>query len=574
MIPLAAIPVALWALADGNGGFVASGDSGQWQWGVPTSGPGGPLAVWGTRLDGDYFNDATDHLEVPIPDLTGLGYPVLTLRHWYVIQPGDVGLIEVDGGAGWTAVDPIFGYPTAGGFQGSSPGWIETSVDLSGFGPTPRVRLGFLSNPAVSAAGWYVSDVGLYDGDVTAPQLIPVVLPIDTELVSGPYVVEIAVQDDLNVVGVDLRTAVNAGSEQVVPMTPLGGGLYRGLLPGAPAGSVVSWYAVADDGQQTGRYPDIGSETFRVFLPAPTDLRMAVDGRVVGDEIALAWTPPVSTHTVLSYRIEPLDGAATEGPWVVFDTSATIPLLRAGARTFDVRAVFDVGVGDPSEPLTVSAEVPELVAVWPGAAFQGDTLRVRVLGHDLYLAQADAALDLGAGIAVHDLEVIDVDEAVAVLAIAPDAATGERDLVIASTWGSFLTERAFNVIAGADAPRIVSVEPETVRQGATVTVTIVASQILAGDVAVDPGDGLLVVRDPIVEGDTVEVDLVVSGDATPGLHTLILDDGARLWTADLVVDERVFAAQTGCGGCSGTPGHPGPMAWLVSLLWVRRRVSR
>lgn len=575
MTPIAAIPVMLWALADGTGGFVASGDSGQWQWGLPTSGPGGFDAVWATRLDGDYLNDATDHLEIPVPDVSGLAYPVLTLRHWYVIQPGDLGVVEVDGGAGWVTVDPIFGYPGVGGFSGDSLGWQITSVDLGGFGPTPRVRLTFQSDPAVSAAGWYVSDVGLYDGDVTAPRLVPVLTPVDTEQVGVGQAVELAVQDDVAVLSVELRASINGGSEQAVPMAALGGGSYRGLLPGAPAGSVVAWYAVADDGEQVGRFPDAGSETYRVILPAPTDLRTVAEGRVVGDEIELAWAAPVSSHEVLSYRVDAVDGAGNEGPWVVFDAAASVPLRPDGARTFEVHAVFDVGIGEPSAPLTVSAEVPELVALAPAMAFQGDTVRIRVRGHDLYLTQDAAALDLGAGVVVEELTVVDVDEAVAVVSIEPDSAPGPRDAVVASTWGSFRTEAAFVVVDGASAPRIVSVAPERLRQGETATVTIDASQVLAGPVTVDPGEGLLVVADPLVDGARVTVELVVAGDAAPGLHTLVLDDGARLWTADLLVDERVFAAQTGCRGCDAAPGG-GPLAAvaLAGLLVRRRRLAR
>ena len=191
---LAAIPVALWSFADSDNGFVPTGNSGQWEWGIPTSGPGGADPVWATRLTGDYFNDAVDELVVPVPDLTTVVDPVLTVRHWHRIQPGNLGTIEVDDGNGWVTVDPIFGYPGSGGFTGDSGGWIDTSVDLSMFGSTPTVRFRFLADSSVGDAGWYLSDVGVYDGDVTAPQVTPVLLPTDTEVIDQGYPVRLLVE--------------------------------------------------------------------------------------------------------------------------------------------------------------------------------------------------------------------------------------------------------------------------------------------------------------------------------------------------------------------------------------------
>ena len=68
--------VVLWAFAQDNGNAVSSGDAGQWEYAVPTSGPGGSDPMWATQASGPYLNDATDHLELNLPDLSGTGAPV------------------------------------------------------------------------------------------------------------------------------------------------------------------------------------------------------------------------------------------------------------------------------------------------------------------------------------------------------------------------------------------------------------------------------------------------------------------------------------------------------------------
>lgn len=572
---LAAIPVVVWSFDDGPNGFTPSGDSGQWEWGLPTTGPGGPTSVWATRLGADYFNDASDQLLVPLPDISGVADPVLTIRHWHRIQAGDYGSLEVNDGAGWVKVDPIFGYPSTDGFTGDSGGWIDTSLDLSPYSSSVQVRMRFVSDPAVSEVGWYLSEVGLYDGDVTAPLISPVSMPTDTEVVTVGYPVQVFVEDDTAVDTVTLYWAVNAGSEQSLAMVDTGSGIFEGVIPPQAPDSLVTWRAEASDGTLLSVYPDAGSESFRVFLPAPTDLRSTATGRVVDDRIELTWTPPVSIHAVQAYRIEAVD-LPSDGPWVLFDTVGDVALTPDGARSFQVRAVFDVGVGEPSDPVTISAEVPELLAVWPPAAWPGDAVRVRVAGANLFLTQDTVMAGFGEGVRVDDIEVVDVDHATVLVAIDPEAVPGPRDLVLGGAYGSFDFVGRFDVLDGDDAPRILSIEPDHIEQGETRTVAITASQTFFGELVVDPGEGLLLVSDPVVDGDVARIELFASGDASPGPRTLVLDDGSRLWTADLVVEERRYTVQTGCGGCNAgsLPSRlmeSGPVAWLLLLLGSRRR---
>ena len=82
---------------------------------------------------------------------------------------------------------------------------------------------------------------------------------------------------------------------------------------------------------------------------------------------------------------------------------------------------------------------------------------------------------------------------------------------------------------------------------------------------------MLVLSDPVLDGELARVELFASGDASPGPHTLVLDDGNRLWTVDIVVEERVYSVQTGCGGCNGSALPSGSVPWLLLLLALRRR---
>lgn len=71
----------------------------------------------------------------------------------------------------------------------------------------------------------------------------------DTENVAGPYTVDASISANFSppLTGTILRWRVNGGAFQDVAMASLGGGSYRGTIPGQPYPSLVQYYVVATD---------------------------------------------------------------------------------------------------------------------------------------------------------------------------------------------------------------------------------------------------------------------------------------------------------------------------------------
>lgn len=166
-----------------------------WEWGVPTGGPKGDNAMWGTNIDGLYGSGECASLESPhiqVGDVNDEGLGImrahLTWNQWYRSNSlYAAGLVMVDAGDGWTVLEPEGGYPgtTSGSQQegllaclgvaadqrvfsglhsSTSEGLKPFRADLSAYaGQEVRVRFLFAStwsvfNPTVYD-GWYIDDV-------------------------------------------------------------------------------------------------------------------------------------------------------------------------------------------------------------------------------------------------------------------------------------------------------------------------------------------------------------------------------------------------------------------------------
>ena len=140
-----------------DGGFRPTGSNDVWAHGTPAWGPSGAhsgTSVWGTRLDGNYPNDADCRLLTPEYRL-GRTAPALAFYDWYDISPSDTTLLEItdDNGASWTALD---------GFTGFSLSWEQRRYDLTPWaGAVVRFRFSLFADHAFTRAGWYIDDVGL-----------------------------------------------------------------------------------------------------------------------------------------------------------------------------------------------------------------------------------------------------------------------------------------------------------------------------------------------------------------------------------------------------------------------------
>ncbi len=536
--------VAMWDLAVDDGGFVPTGTLGQWEYGVPA---GASQAVWSTRLERDTLHDSVERLDVALPSTTGFQRPILVLSHAVDLGPGDTARLWLDTGAGPVPLD-VVGGPAGGVFTGAM-GSMESGIELP---PLPQggvLRFELQTDGAGAGPGWTIYRLALYDGDPIPPRIERVASPTDTQDLLGPHRIEVSIVEDVALLDVSVRVDDGAGV-QVFPMVEQGG-THVVDLPAFPPDTTVSWSVEARD-CNTGSV--LQGEPFRVYLAAPTDLVGPTDPRAVGTQATLAWSAPVSPWPVEYYRVEAVD---TGEQHTSSDTAVIVPLRSGPPQRFRVRARFHTPFGsvfgDPSEVLALQVEVPELLALEPGAGFPGERLYVEVTGRSFYLLEGVSSLGLVPDLEVVELDVRDVDRARALVAIPDDAPPGPRDLRVLGPRGVFDFSGVFQVNDARDAPRVVAVEPPSLVQGAEAEVRFVASVPYGGPIRMVVDDDLIVASDPVAEGEDLWVRLVAIGGARPGPHTVVIDDGRRLLSATLEVDPYVVPVR-GCGVAGGSDG--------------------
>ncbi|MFH1700168.1 MAG: choice-of-anchor J domain-containing protein [Candidatus Zixiibacteriota bacterium] len=146
-------------------------DGGQWQGGVPTSGPGAAYSgsnCAGTVLDGNYVEppygggSQTSRLISPsfvVPS----DNPRLRFNHWYNFSWSDYGFVQIRANGGdWVTV--------FGNYIWNSNGWTRPSIDMSMYADS-TVEIAFVITTENSASayagvsapdvatGWYVDDI-------------------------------------------------------------------------------------------------------------------------------------------------------------------------------------------------------------------------------------------------------------------------------------------------------------------------------------------------------------------------------------------------------------------------------
>ena len=543
-----------------DGGLVGGGTKEQWEWGDTTSGPEGGNS-WGTILDGNYLHDSADWLMLPPTPLSGLNRPVLELSHWFEIETGgDHGTVVLDDGVSSSLLTPVYGYPEISGFTGESDGWRTDWFLLDGAGDLSDVRLLFESDASASLSGWYLGSLLLWDGDPIPPWVGDAEGPEDTQDLVGPYRVEARVADDVGLEAVRLAWSVGLSAPDRVDMVEVEPGLYAGEIPGMDPDTDVDWWIEASDAENETTFPEGEASRFRVYLAAPTDLNIP-EGRVVGGRTSLDWAAPESPNAILGYRVY-RDGQLLDE---VHLPPAEVPLV-ASTQSVVVTALYDTITGDwegdPSEALEIQAHLSTLEPLEPDQAYAGDTLRVSLSGSYLLLSEGEVGLELGAGVEVLEIEVESADRATALLSLSTDAPLGLRDLALSS--GEVITSwpDAFEILDGADRPRLLSVDPDSLPQGEESTLVFLASEGPAATPLVDMGDGV-VVEEVTVLGDQITVKVAVALDAPLGERAVELDDGARILSGVTVrIRDQAVAPSAVCS-CSSGPGRSGGQGLLL-----------
>ncbi len=124
---------------------------------------------WWSGSGNDLDNTMTR--EVTLPD----GEATLSMQAAWNIEdcgpdtPCDYAYVEVDAGDGWAAIPGSITQPGEGnGIDGSSPGWVPATFDLSAYaGSTIGLRLRYLTDPAVAGRGFFADDIEVTAGDAT-----------------------------------------------------------------------------------------------------------------------------------------------------------------------------------------------------------------------------------------------------------------------------------------------------------------------------------------------------------------------------------------------------------------------
>ena len=562
-------PVVVWDLEQDDGEWISTGELGQWTWGAVAAGPGSGFDgsnAWAIGREAVYLNDSLELLEVPLPSLEPVVRPMLSFHHWYAFGPGDIGYVEIDEGGGWHTLAPVYGYPTTAGWAESSAGWQLASFELPP--STLRLRLVFAADVSGVGVGWFVDQVGLWDGDVTGPQVNELESLPDTESLETPYVVHATVVDDTRVDGVTISFVTSAGDSGVVAMVATDATSWEGEIPVQSVGTMVDYHIVATDGANTTRAPVLGENTFRVYLPAPTDLAGPA-GRVVAQKAVLTWEAPVSIHRVQHYEVVRSDVIEV----ITLDTEAVVAVTGT-YDTFTVRAIYDEGEGDASDPCSIHGVQPSLREIEPAEGYPGDRLRVLVTGQDAIFATGEVFASFGDDAVVESITVRDVDRFVAELRLVDNAAAGSWTVTVETAAGILQLPAAFTMLDDADRPRILSLEPDEITQGEADTVRISLSRPPAAVPVVALGEGVIV-QSVSVEGTDVVVVISAASNAPIGAHAVTVDDGVRVleggsfevrdWTAS-----PIQACSTGGSAATGTAGIG---AALLAVIRSRRRGS-
>jgi hypothetical protein len=166
------------------------------------------------------------------------------------------------------------------------------------------------------------------------------------------------------------------------------------------------------------------------------------------------------------------------------------------------------------------AEIPEFVSVIPSAANQGETVTLTVVAESTHFAQGSTDVSFeGEGVSVNSVTVLSETVLTASVAVAEDAAAGQRDVTVSTGGETIVGEDAFEVVSVV-VPIFVSIVPDQASQGETLNVTIVAADTTFVDgesnVSFEGGD-VTVNSVTVINATTLSANVSVAEEAEVGL---------------------------------------------------------
>ncbi|ASK64399.1 peptidase S8 [Virgibacillus phasianinus] len=150
-------------------GWTSFGDNNNWEWGVPTSGPGSAASgekVYATNLDGDYESSQNATLVMPPIDLPE-GDAYLQFKQWYDLEKYESGS-AYDFGHVFVSTDREE-WVQLMEMSGTTTDWESAEVDLSEYSGQ-RIYIGFnvTSDSSVTEQGLYIDDVALSNTSISS----------------------------------------------------------------------------------------------------------------------------------------------------------------------------------------------------------------------------------------------------------------------------------------------------------------------------------------------------------------------------------------------------------------------
>lgn len=195
---------------------------------------------------------------------------------------------------------------------------------------------------------------------------------------------------------------------------------------------------------------------------------------------------------------------------------------------------------------------PVITAVEPGQAVQGEQ-RVAVAIHGRGFGEG-LAVSFDAGITVTDAAIDRSGEKIlAILDVAADAPVGWHALRLSYPNGiEALLEHGLEVQSGAG-PVLAAVLPAQARQGQQLFVELRGSRLRAGTTVTFSGGGITVLRNDLVDEQTMMLELAIAADAAPGARDVTLgqQDGKSFTLAGAFTVLRVGGGGSEGGGKGG-----------------------
>ena len=242
-----------------------------------------------------------------------------------------------------------------------------------------------------------------------------------------------------------------------------------------------------------------------------------------------------NTHFTLATPSVSLgSGISTTAVQVISDTSlmATVNIAPfASVQNNTVTVTTGGEVASVPNGFSVTTGNPFVASVSPINAHQGDTLNVTVMGQYTDFVSGLTQADFGPGITVNSVAVNSTTGATVNISIDPAAAIGVRTVTM-NTGTEIAVGTGLFTVQGAVA-EIVSVNPNTINQGATETVTITGSftnfQTGVSQVTFS-GDGITTGTVNVTGLTSLQVPVTVTLDATPGVRSVTVTTNGEVAT--------------------------------------------